>query len=113
MPTLLDAANGKYPETFNGEKILPAEGESLLPALKGEKNNRTNPLFFEWRKGKAVIDGNWKIVTETANKGDKPEWELYNLNNDPTETYNLSDTQPEIVKKLNTFSFNSPLLLRF
>jgi arylsulfatase len=104
MPTLLDAANGKYPETFKGKRIIPAEGESILPALMGKADNRSTPLFFEWRRGRAVIDGNWKIVSEGEKESNPADakWELYNLDTDPTEMNNLADKNPEIVEKLNT-----------
>jgi arylsulfatase len=107
MPTLLDAAKGKYPETYNGKRITPMEGESLLPALTGKAKNRTTPLFFEWRRGKAVIDGNWKIVLEGRKRSNTNDlkWELYNLDNDPTETNNMAEMHPEIVEKLNAKFF--------
>jgi arylsulfatase A-like enzyme len=36
MPTVLDFAGGNIPETYNGKAILPMEGISLVPVLKGK-----------------------------------------------------------------------------
>src|SRR5687767_7729526 len=35
MPTVLEAAGATYPKTYRGREVIPAEGKSLLPALRG------------------------------------------------------------------------------
>ena len=47
--------------------------------------------------GKAVRDGKWKIV---AHGLDTP-WELYHMDEDPTETNNLASMYPDIVDNLS------------
>ena len=67
---------------------------SFLPILKGEKVERGKPLFWEWQRGKAVRDGDWKLVA-LRNK-----WALYNLNTDPVEENDLSEEHPEKYEEL-------------
>lgn len=90
MATVADITNAEYPETFNGQPVSHLRGQSLLPVLKGEKTERTSPLFWEWQHGRAVLQDNFKLVKH----GLENEWELYNLKQDPTETKNISGVIP-------------------
>lgn len=96
LPTLAELAGAKYPSEFKGNSILPAEGQSLLPAIRGEKSQREETIFWEWSVGKAVRKGDWKLVSH----GKNAPWELYNLKRDPTETNNIITLQPEIAKEM-------------
>lgn len=95
MPTILEVAGAEYPEEMNGHKLNPVQGRSLLPAVMGREFER-EPLFFEHHSNRAVILGDWKLVSEGNNK--EPyvgDWELYNLKADRTETNNLIDKFPD------------------
>jgi arylsulfatase len=96
MPTLLDAAGGTYPSEYDGRKILPAQGRSLMPVLRSEKGERKGPLFWQWQRGRAVYEDGWKVVSMSQRS-----WELYNLREDRTETDNLAEEEPERVKKMS------------
>ena len=72
------------------------QGESLLPAFRGETETREGPLFWEWKNGKAARSGNWKIVKD----GPDNPWDLYDLTDDPSETNNLAEMHPEKVLEL-------------
>ncbi len=72
------------------------QGQSLLPAILGKTPKRKKPLFWEWSKGQAVRDGEWKLVRW----GMESEWDLYNLNSDPTEKQNMATEYPEKVHEL-------------
>jgi len=98
MATAVDIAGAKYPEKFEGEKIHPYEGKSLLPAFQGQSMKREKPLFFQWSDGRALHMGKWKIVKEGV---DNP-WKLYNIDKDPTETTDLSDKNPDVVNRLDS-----------
>jgi arylsulfatase len=73
------------------------QGVSLWPVLQGASVQREKPLFWEWSRGKAVRDGDWKIVAW----GNDAPWELYNVEEDPTETNNLAAVHPEMVKQMD------------
>jgi arylsulfatase len=92
----VDIAGADYPKVFNGEEINPMQGQSLLPALMGKDKKRRQPLFWEWKDGQAVRDGDWKLVRN----GLESEWDLYNVDSDPSETMNLSSQFPERVGEM-------------
>lgn len=96
LPTLAELAGANYPSEFKGNSILPAEGQSLLPAIRGENAKREKPIFWEWSLGRAVRKGDWKLVTHGKNAA----WELYNLKLDPSETQNIISQQPGIAREL-------------
>jgi len=98
MATVQEMAGVKYSAAFKGNKITPTEGQSLLPVFKNEKRKGHEYLFFEHVRGRAVRNGDWKLVT----LGPKRQWELYNLKDDRTETRNLAAQYPELVKKLES-----------
>ncbi len=69
---------------------------SLLPVFKNEKRAGHEYLFFEHVRGRAVRNGDWKLVS----LGEKRGWELYNLKEDRTETHNHAAQHPDMVEKL-------------
>jgi arylsulfatase len=95
MPTVVEIADAKYPESAEVDKILPMEGVSLLPAFKGETDRGNHPLFWEFAGNHAVRDGDWKLVAERSK-----DWELYDLSQDRSETQNLADAKPDTVEQL-------------
>lgn len=97
MATFIDLANTEYPTEFNGHKITPLQGKSLVPVLKGEEREGHAALFNEHAQGRSVRYGKWKLVTLDANS----PWKLYDMELDRTETTDLAAENPEIVEKLN------------
>ncbi len=97
MATLVDLTGANYPSEFNGAPVTPLQGESLLPAFLGGDSPRKRPLFWEWQDGQAAREGDWKVVKEGLDN----DWELYNLKEDPTETVNLAEKQPEKMRELD------------
>jgi len=89
MPTFAELTSIKYPVAYNDQRIKPLDGMSFLPILKGEEVKRGKPIFWQWRYGKAVRDGDWKLVAL------KDKWSLYNLKSDPVEENDLSKDNPE------------------
>jgi len=96
MPTFLEMAGGVYPEKFGGQQILPAEGLSLLPILRGEERQGHDVLYWEWAGNRAVREGDWKLVWDRGSR----RWELYNMIQDRTETRDLAGQQSDKVAHL-------------
>ena len=95
LPTCLDAAGVAYPKTHQGRTVAPADGKSLLPVFRGQVRQGHNELFWKFAHGRAVRQGNWKLV-----KMDKEPWELYDMDADPAELYDLADKMPDKVRAL-------------
>jgi arylsulfatase len=98
MATCLDAAGATYPDTYDGNDILPLEGKSLLPAFQGDRAPLHDEFYWEHIGNRAARQGDWKIVSRPR-FGDG-EWELYNLAADRTETNNLADRHPDRVEAM-------------
>ncbi len=86
LPTITDVTGTPY----KGAHELA--GESLRPLFKGQ-SIESRDLFFEHESNRAVTDGRFKAVAVK----DEP-WELYDLQNDPTE---LNDLAVSNAPKLN------------
>jgi len=95
MATCLDISGASYPDVYNGNRIEPLQGISLLPILKGREREGHKTLGWEHEGGRAFRSGDWKI--SALRKGN---WELFNVKNDRTETRNLAEENPEKLKEL-------------
>ena len=95
MATCLDAAGIEYPKEYNGRRVQPLEGESLLPALRGEKWQRERPILWEHEGNRAVRDGRWKLVSKYPGG-----WELYDMVEDRTELNDLAEKNKPQVEKM-------------
>ena len=83
-------------ENQEDEGPIDMEGESLVSLFEDGTRNREKPLFFEHFNRKALRQGDWKIVAQPAQG-----WELYNLQEDRTEQYNVGEQYPQIVERLS------------
>jgi arylsulfatase len=103
MPTLLDFAGGTYPEKYNGNNIMPMEGISLKSALTGNAIPRTQPIYWEHEGNRAMLKGDWKLVSQYDTKAKKfKAWELYNFKNDRSELNDQSTAHPDLKKQMIT-----------
>tara|TARA_B100000902_G_scaffold399846_1_gene472966 strand:+ start:630 stop:2159 length:1530 start_codon:yes stop_codon:yes gene_type:complete len=96
MPTFLELGAGKYPNEFNGEKIIPVEGKSLVDVLYGKSRKGHSQLAWEWSGNRAIREGKWKLVWDKYDKN----WGLFDMIADRTETTNLAQSKPKLVKRL-------------
>jgi arylsulfatase A-like enzyme len=94
MATIVDVTGATYPKEYNGNAILPLEGESLVPSFSAAYGGR-GPLFWEHEGNAAVRVGKWKLVRKY------PEpWELYDMEADRTETHDLATQHPDRVREM-------------
>ncbi len=96
FPTILDMAEVKnYPET-DGISFLP----TLLSKGKQEEHDYLYWEFHWWKPSRqAIVLGKWKAVKNSPNGN----IELYNLENDISETKNVADEHPDVVKKMASY----------
>jgi arylsulfatase A-like enzyme len=74
---------------------LQMDGVSLLPVLRGQPLNADRAIFLSHMAGRGVRRGPWK-----ASKRGDDQWELFNLQEDPGETQDLSTEHATILQEL-------------
>ncbi len=99
--TIIDVTGAKLPTDRE------IDGLNILPFLKGEAKSPTEILYyFNGAKAEAVREGELKLRITTSSGV-----QLFNLNNDPGEKYNIAIENSIIVKrlhkKLNDFSIET------
>jgi arylsulfatase A-like enzyme len=95
MATFVELAGAHHPDSFQGQKILPLEGTSLLPIFQGKERVRPTPLCWEHEGNRAVRLGKWKLVSRY-----RKAWELYDMEVDRTESNNLAGQHPDKVQEM-------------
>ncbi|MEZ5460858.1 MAG: arylsulfatase [Dokdonella sp.] len=115
VPTILEAAGIPAPETVDGIKQAPIEGTSFVytfDAQNAKVASRHEVQYFEMMGQWALYDKGWLLST----KVNRAPWEafgpanpdplnnqvleLYNLNEDFSQSNNIADANPEKVKEL-------------
>ncbi len=97
MATIADIGNASYPENYNGERIEPLQGKSLLPLFEGKKREGHDWLYFQFGSCRALRQGDWKAVSFYGH-----DWELYNIAEDRVEQNDVAKQNPEKVKALSS-----------
>ncbi len=94
FPTFLGLAGAV---DFEGTK--PLDGIDLIPHLSGKTLAEPHAQLY-WRRQKAwaIRDGDFKLLNAGNGGGD----ELYNLLEDPSESTNVIDKNPEITDEMKT-----------
>lgn len=95
MATICEITGAKYPQEYKGNSILPMQGKSFAPIIRGQEMDNSEPIFWEHNGNRAVRHGDWKLVSK---KG--AEWELYNINEDRNELNNVITSNKKIANKL-------------
>ena len=96
LPTVIELSGVKM-ENVVDAGYPKLHGTSLVPEFISDKKALTHPLYFNHQGNKALIAGDWKIVTSEIDKG---VWSLYNLKKDRAEQHNLAKKQPELLKNM-------------
>lgn len=103
VPTMLDIAGVKNPGTsYRGRKIYAPSGTSMWSTLTGKSatvHSETESIGYELAGSSSVFRGKYKLVQNLPPKG-TGEWELYDMNADPSEVHNLAKEKPKLVAEL-------------
>jgi arylsulfatase len=110
VPTVLEVAGGKRPQSYNGQPVPPPPGRSLAPAFAKDNSAAHDYLWWAHEGSRAVRVGDWKLVAAAPSMRGRGEakteheqqgpWELYNLAEDRAETNNLAAKMPDKVREL-------------
>jgi arylsulfatase A-like enzyme len=102
-PTLYDILKITPPDQIAGVAQQPLHGVSMSYTFNdAAAATRRDTQYFELLGDCALWQQGWKAVTRHK-KGtpmEKDVWELYHLDEDFSEAYNLADEKPELLKKL-------------
>merc|ERR1711965_877586 len=88
FPTLLEIV-GLYPSN----KYSNLDGKSITNLFEANKQKRTLKIPFRFDNRGALIDNNIKLVVHDIKKLD---FELYDLSKDPSESIDISKSNPQI-----------------
>lgn len=97
--TVIMTAGGGVPQ----DRVV--DGLNILPFLRGEVSSpRERFFYFMSNRLEAVRSGVWKLRVTKQNgpdgEKDRVRIELYHLDRDPSEQYNVADRYPETVSRL-------------
>lgn len=96
VPTVLEIAGGRRPETWQGKPVPAPPGKTLAPSFAAEAGDPQRELWWLHEGNRALRLGIWKIVAS----GEESAWELYDLGVDRCEQHNLATAKPETLQKL-------------
>ena len=88
FPTLMAMTGSKMPET------RPLDGRNIWPALRDNTASPVESYYWIWRDEDAIRTAQWKLH-RFFNR-----YELYDITKDETESNNLADANPDVVKSL-------------
>ena len=97
MPTILEITGVAYPLRYHGNDIPPLEGVSLDVLFKTGKRPLDRYLFWEHEENCSVRHGRYKAIQ----KYDTGHWELYDMEDDPSEVQNIAGSKPDITDELS------------
>ena len=97
MATCVDVAGAHYPESKDGNPVLPMEGRSLVPAFTGKKIARGDSFYWEHEGNRAKLEGKYKLVSRFPDR-----WELYDLEADRCEMHDLSGSESARLERMTT-----------
>ena len=112
LPTTLDLVGIKAPEDVDGIKQQPIEGTSLAYSIDDANAPSRHTVQYYYIFGsRSIYDHGWKaelaypnafITGNAASKQpfNEDAWELYNLNDDPTERIDLAKQNPQKLAQL-------------
>lgn len=108
-PTILEAAGLPFPETVDGVKQTPFNGESLAYSFDDAKaKERHTTQYFEMFGNRGIYHDGWVAATRHSVPWvmaklpplTEDVWELYNVEKDFSEANNLAESSPDKLAEL-------------
>jgi arylsulfatase A-like enzyme len=102
MPTILEMTGIEHPKKFKGRTVEPMRGRSIAGVLSGsstEVYGADDLIGGEMGNGKWIRRGPYKAVSVAKPYG-TGTWHLFNVEEDPGETRDLSGKMPDLLKDL-------------
>jgi arylsulfatase len=121
LPTTLEIAGAKVPATVKGVPQTPIQGESLAYSFENASApERHMTQYYFLHGGGGIYHKGWKASfayrpdftdlfgiypnpRTAANNAGKEVWELYCVNEDPTELNDLAQSNPAKLKEMQAF----------
>ncbi|MEQ1828823.1 MAG: arylsulfatase [Pirellula sp.] len=100
MPTIAEVTGAKLPPDIDGLSILP---ELIGETASGHAQAQHEFLYWETAGWSAIRQNQWRAVRPKPTGA----WELYNVSSDPSETKDVANTNPEILRKLTLLADKS------
>jgi arylsulfatase len=103
LPTLLDIIGIEAPEQYQGIPQLPVEGKSLRYSFSSKNAPSVRKAqYYEMLGHRGIWSEGWKAVTyhEKGADYENEKWALYHTDKDFSECHDLSEEEPEKLKKL-------------
>ncbi|HSC50848.1 MAG TPA: arylsulfatase [Gaiellaceae bacterium] len=106
VPTLYDLLGVELPEEVNGYEQVPLEGVSFRSTLESaDAPTPKESAFFSMLGSRAVWHRGWKAVSVHPTIAgwsdfDQDRWELFHVDEDPTEMHDLSAENPAKLQEM-------------
>ncbi len=110
-PTFLDVAGVPFAAEVDGVQQMPLDGVSMRYSFDNAAAPTAHPIqYYEMFGNRAIYADGWKAVVLHGNRMPwvvagtfdfaRDTWELYNLEEDPTETTDLAAREPAKLEEL-------------
>ncbi|MFT4123215.1 MAG: arylsulfatase [Microbacteriaceae bacterium] len=102
LPTLLELAGLESPGVRHNLPAQEIDGSAFATVLRDNAPSTHREQYAEFGGSRGFYRDGWKIVTlhRPGTPFDDAEWQLYNVEEDPTESHDVAAEHPELVAEL-------------
>lgn len=109
VPTILEATHIPMPKTVDGFAQKPLAGKSFMSSFTNVNATGRSTQYYEVFSNRAIYDKGWLASAQhtlpwrqdlAPGNWDKDKWELYNLNEDFSQSTDLAAKMPEKVEEM-------------
>lgn len=109
--TILDVTGTEFMKEIDGVEQMPLDGKSMVYSFDDAEAPTNHPeQYYELFGNRAIYQDGWKAVcihgnrmpwiTNSVSPFEDDVWELYNINEDFSESNDLADENPEKLEEL-------------